>query len=218
MRHLLITKQTDQLARTRRNQQRCRERKRAHIAELESQVEDLQAKIRQCEPCASPRPPEHESALDQALRENAARQDLLSALGFDDETQRRFIESATKREAAHAILHGDGDRGSPSQRPGESLAETPPAPIARSDAQSAILPAVSAELRSSSVQAANFFDMGAELSNVDINAQASALDPAVSYLSTSRTRRTLTNTYLERELAIVSPDTRQIGTILHGAL
>lgn len=115
--------QADQLARVRRNQQRCRERKRAHILELESQVEALQEQIRQCAPCASSSPAEHESELDKARRENAARQELLSALGFDDETQQRFIASAADREAVYTILQGNYDRTIASRAPRERLAD-----------------------------------------------------------------------------------------------
>lgn len=171
-----MVEQTDQLARIRRNQQRCRERKRAHVAELESQVEDLKAKIRHCEPCASTRPPEHENELDKALRENAARQHLLSALGFDDETQRRFIESAAKRDAVFTILHGDGYRTGPSQTTSEPPVETSPAPAVGDDALLPKFPAEFADLHSNSDQAADFFDMNAELENITIFPQVSALE------------------------------------------
>lgn len=101
----LITSQSEHLARVRRNQQRCRARKRAHVEELESQIEALRAKIRQCEPCEAPdRSSKPESTLETAQRENAARRDLLTALGVDDETQQRLIHFADKRQSVGAIL------------------------------------------------------------------------------------------------------------------
>ena len=51
--------------------------------------------------------PAPESALDLAQRENAARRELLLALGFDDESQQRFIESAAKRQTVYTILQGE---------------------------------------------------------------------------------------------------------------
>lgn len=57
--------------------------------------------------------------LDTARRENAARRDLLYALGFDDETQDRFIRSKAKRQAIHDIFQQDGDAASMSQMPGD---------------------------------------------------------------------------------------------------
>lgn len=172
--------QAEQLARTRRNQQRCRERKRAHVAELESQVEALEAKIRQCEPCESPSAPEHESALDTARRENAARRDLLLALGYDDEIQQRFVQSAAKRQAVYTILPGDRDDISPSQNPGDQLAETPLARFARFEAQSARTIANLADLRSGTGQAIDSINTDTDMTNVAMNRQSNPLDRAVS--------------------------------------
>ena len=197
--------QSQQLARTRRNQQRCRERKRAHVAELESQVEALQAKIRQCEPCASPSPTEHESALDTATRENAARRDLLQALGFDDDTQQRFIKSTAKRQAVYTILQGDYDRTSPSQTPGERLAESPLVPCAQSDAQSLSMAAESADLRLRSGQTMDSLNTNTELTDVAINSQAYPLDPAVS-INTRQSHKAFAYTY-QIENWLFSPET-----------
>lgn len=133
-----MIQQAEQRARTRRNQQRCRERKRAHIEELEKQVDALQAKIRQCEPCPASCPPEHESALETALRENAARQDLLSALGFNQEAQERFIASDAKRQVVRTILQGQNGQISSPHTPDGSLAETLAVPQPPPDASSVV--------------------------------------------------------------------------------
>ncbi|KAH9827177.1 hypothetical protein Tdes44962_MAKER09807 [Teratosphaeria destructans] len=102
-------KHQEQLARARRNQRRCRERKREYVTELEQQVESLRNTIRQCEPCSpSPRiETPTETSTETAVRENAARRDLLLALGFDDECQQRFIQSAGRRHAVSHLLQED---------------------------------------------------------------------------------------------------------------
>ena len=207
--------QAEQLARTRRNQQRCRERKLAHVAELESQVETLQAKIRQCEPCASPSLPEHETTLDTALRENAARGHLLEVLGFDSETQRRFIESAAKRQAVYRTLQGDYDRPNPTPVLGEGLAETPGAPFVWFDAQPKRVTAESTDLKSGSSNAMDSFNTNTELTGFAINQQANVLDPAVS-VSISQSQKTFANTYSDWELVAFSRDTRQIPNGFNG--
>ena len=201
----LTVQQAEQLSRTRRNQQRCRERKRVHVAELESQVEILQAKIRQCEPCASQSPPEHESALDTASRENAARRDLLLALGFGNETQTQFVESAAKRQAVYTILQRDHDHTTSSETPGDQLAKTQLSPSAQIDVQSARVADGSADLRSSSAQAMDSLNTNIELMDIAIDQQANMLYPSVS-ISTHQSYKTFNNTSPDRGLVILARD------------
>ena len=81
--------------------------------------------MRQCEPCPPSCLPAQESALNRALRENAARRDLLSALGFDEEAQERFIASDAKRQVVRTILREQDGQVSSPYTAGGSLAETP---------------------------------------------------------------------------------------------
>lgn len=124
--------------------------------------------------------PEHESALDTARRENAARRDLLLALGFDDEIQQRFVQSAAKRQAVHTILQGEGDGISPSQNPGDQLAETPLVQFARFEAQPARTLADLADWGSATAQAGDSINTNTDMMNVAMNRQSNVLDPAVS--------------------------------------
>lgn len=66
--------------------------------------------MQQCEPCIAQRLPDHETILATALRENNARRDLLSALGFDKDAQQRFIESDAKRQIVHTVLEDEARR------------------------------------------------------------------------------------------------------------
>ena len=139
------------------------------------------------------------------MRENAARQDLLSALGFDDETQQRFIESAAKRHAVYTIIREDHGRTSLSQTPGERHAETPLAAPARVDTEAAKAAAESVDLRSGGVQAMDYLNTSTELTGVATNWQANALDPAVARTRASHMRSSLTHVQMENWL--FSPET-----------
>lgn len=149
--------------------------------------------------------------MDTALRENAARKDLLLALGFDNETQHRFIESAVKRQAVYTILQGEHNRTNPSPTPGERLAEIPLTPSTRFDGQAARRGAESADLRSDSGQAIDSLNTNTELTDVVRHREANALDPTVT-IDTYQSRETFANMYSDRELVILSRDTRQIIT------
>ncbi|KAK0892790.1 hypothetical protein LTR91_022203 [Friedmanniomyces endolithicus] len=94
----------EQLARVRRNQQRSRARKQAHVVELETQVQDLQSRLGQCTPCPPSSASPSTGELERYQRENAARRDLLCGLGFGEETQQRYIDSAARRNAVQVAL------------------------------------------------------------------------------------------------------------------
>ncbi|KAF2151537.1 hypothetical protein K461DRAFT_174457 [Myriangium duriaei CBS 260.36] len=120
----------DQLARIRRNQQRCRERKRAYLVELENQVEVLASRLRACEPCAG-LSPRRQSASDATLRENAARHRLLLTLGIDDQTQQHFIDTyAPNENGAHTAfwrLADEQEVSVPAQNSSERVSQGPTA-------------------------------------------------------------------------------------------
>ena len=116
------------------------------------------------------------------------------ALGFDDETQQRFIESAVKRQAVHTILQGEHDRANPIPSPDERLAEIQVAPYARVDAPSVSRGAESADLRFGSDQAMDSLNRNTELMDVAVNPQANVLDPAVS-VNTHSSHQTFADLY-----------------------
>lgn len=200
---ILMDRQAEHLARTRRNQQRCRERKRAHVAELEGRVEALQNKIQKCEPCASPHPHEQESALGTAVRENSARRELLQALGLDDKTQQRFIESASKRQAVLAIIHEDGDH---LFSPPDWTAKSSRAPSSSQVQKPLKLLADSEDLGIGDANDIEHFDSNADLLGAAVDWQANGQPPTVRE-RLRHSRHTIANADQIEDDWLFSPDT-----------
>lgn len=133
--------------------------------------------MRQCEPCEPPSVPEHESALEKARRENAARRDLLLVLGFDDETQQHFVQSAAQRQIVYALLQGDNHVDG---QLAATAATTPLAPLAQIEARSARATADLADLELGTGQVMDSINPNIAMTDVAMNQQPDVLDPTVS--------------------------------------
>lgn len=93
---LTFIAQAQELQRVRENQQRSRDRKRAHVVELEEKVRHLSERLQRSER-GQAAPKLQPSGV---ATENDARRELLKALGIDDAAQEQFVRAFSRRTAA----------------------------------------------------------------------------------------------------------------------
>lgn len=108
----------DDLHRIRQNQQRSRDRKKAYVAELEAKVQWLEEKLNRAAP---QRQEAFEACIgdDGVAMENAARKEMLKALGIDESAQEQFVRAFVKARS------GSSGPASGSTRPSSERSSEP---------------------------------------------------------------------------------------------
>lgn len=99
---LISVSQAQELQRVRENQQRSRDRKRAHVVELEEKVRRLSERLQRSEGGESG----SKAQPSRAATENDARRELLRALGIDDAAQEQFVRAFSRRTVATETASG----------------------------------------------------------------------------------------------------------------
>lgn len=90
---MLKWRKDERLARIRRNQQNCRDRKRNRVIELEEQVKELLRERSESTIEEIPRHSQLSQQLHHTLDENAAFRRLLKAIGMDEQAQQQYLET-----------------------------------------------------------------------------------------------------------------------------